>query len=255
MNRVLMFLFTISFASTLFAQNILVLKSGEKLNGKVERFRNDTLTFNFKGNKMQFKSSEIVSIYFDEKEISKAPSTVPEPFAEQKVEGKIAGVVTYYFNDNYGDKPDVGSKVLIIDALKVPDFKYSTVDSFLYANTYKNLYDSYAADRESKIPDNIIQIVKEYGVDTQAGFDALDNRTQKELNKIKFNNIIYCTKLVVDGNGTVSANVPPGKYYIVVASNNRTGRSMTEILGKIYFEKVEVKSGETSNFNAKFDLY
>lgn len=254
MNHVLMFLFTISFATTLFGQNILVLKSGEKLNGKVERFRNDTLIFNFKGNKMQFKSSEIVSIYFNEKEISKEQSTVFEPI-DQKAEGKIAGVVTYYFNENYGDKPDVGAKVLVIDALKVPDFKYSTVDSFMYANTYKNLYDSYAAERKSKIPDNVSKVVKEYGVDTKAGFDALDNRAEDELDKIRFSNIIYCTKLVVDGNGTFSANVPPRKYYVIVTSNNRTGRSMTEIMGKIYFEKVEVKSGGTSNFNAKFDLY
>ncbi len=55
----------------LFGQNTLVLKSGETMKGKVERFRSDTLTFNFKGNKIQFKSSEIVAIYFTEKDIGK----------------------------------------------------------------------------------------------------------------------------------------------------------------------------------------
>ncbi len=36
------------------------------MNGKVDRFKNDTLVFIYKGNKLQFKSSEISSVYFDD---------------------------------------------------------------------------------------------------------------------------------------------------------------------------------------------
>lgn len=252
MKYFLIFLFTTSFTATLFGQNVLILKSGEKLNGKVERFRNDTLTFNFKGNKMQFKSSEIASIYFDEKEIPKEqPTTL---VAVQEPEGKIAGVVTYYFNDNYGDKPDVGAKVLIINSLKVPDFHFATVDNFLKAKTYKLLYDSYVTMGQT--PNNSIkENVKAYGVETAEGFDALDKRAVNELDKIRFDNIFYCTKVVADGNGTFSVNVAPGKYYVYITSNNRRGKNITEILGKVNCKEIEVKSGQTSNLNAKFDLY
>ena len=251
MKHFLILLFTTSFIATIFGQNVLILKSGEKLNGKVERFRNDTLTFNFKGNKMQFKSSEIVSIYFDEKEIPKEQSTT---VTSRETEGKIAGVITYYFNDNYGDKPDVGAKVLIINSLKVPDFHFATVDSFLNANTYKLLYDSYIGMGQT--PDNSLkENLKAYGVESQEGFDALDKRAENELDKIKFENIIYCKKVVADGIGTFSVNVAPGKYYVYITSNNRSGQNTTEILGKVNCQEIEVKSGETSNIHAKFDLY
>lgn len=253
MKYILIFLFIVVFTSITFGQHTLVLKSGETMKGKVERFRNDSLTFNFKGNKIQFKSSEIVAVYFSEKDITKEQPTIPAPVITPKPEGKISGVVTYYFNDNYGDKPDVGAQVLIINSLNVPNFNYATVDSFRYANTYKILYSSYA--KRGKVPDDIKENVQKYGVETQEGFDALDNRAGDELNKIRFNNIIYCTKVSVDGNGTFSANVEPGKYYVYITSNNRKGRNMTEVMGKVNCKEVVVKSGETSNVNAKFDLY
>ena len=84
------------------------------------------------------------------------------------------------------------------------------------------------------------------GVETQEGFDALDNRAGDELNKIRFNNIIYCTKVSVDGNGVFSANVEPGKYYVYITSNNRKSRNMTEVMRKVNCKEVIVKSGETS---------
>lgn len=251
------FLLTLTFfiSCTLTAQNILVLKSGEKLKGKVEKFQKDTLTFKFMGNKMLFKSSEISSIYFDEKGISEEhPNSLKQNVVQQKQEGKIAGVVTYFFNDNYGDKPDVGAEILIINSSEVPNFHLSTVDSFGHAYAYKILYNSYAKRGES-VPKYIADEVVSYGVDGKDGFDDLDNRTLNELYKIKFEKIIYCTKLIVDGNGTFSSNLPVGKYYVYITSNNRKGDSQTEIMGKIYCKEVVVKTGEISNVNAKFDLY
>ena len=32
-------------------------------------------------------------------------------------QSEISGTVTYYFNDNYGDKPDVGAKVFLVDSI------------------------------------------------------------------------------------------------------------------------------------------
>lgn len=234
-------------------QNVLFLKSGEKLNGKVEKFAKDTLTFTFKGNKMQFKSSEIISVYFDEKKIPSEEVPKKTEVVEVKQEGKITGVVTFYFNRNYGDKPDVGAEILIINSTNVPDFHLETVDSFRYASSYKSLYNSYAS--RGAVPSDITANVKAYGVDTEQGYDAFDKRVGNELNKIRFTNIIYCTKVVVDGNGTYSASLPPGNYYVYITSNNRKGNSMTEIMGKIYCKEVTVKSGGTSNVNANFDQY
>lgn len=254
--RLFSFLFlAVTVGHTLFGQNVVILKSGEKLNGKVERYNKDTLTFSFKGNKMQFKSSEIVSIYFDEKAIDKEKPNPTTIVSEQKGPGSITGVVTYYYNSTYGDKPDIGAEILIIDVNDAKDFKYLTVDSFTYSSTYKALYDSYAKEGKPKIPDNISKEVKRYGVNTNEGFDALDKRAKNELDKIQFKNIIYCTKLTVDGNGNFSANVPAGSYYVYIKSNNRKRNSLTEVMGKVSCQKITVRSDETSNVNVKFDIY
>jgi hypothetical protein len=42
-----------------------------------------------------------------------SPATVHS--ASDAAGGKIAGVLTYYFNDNYGSKPDVGAEVYLLD--------------------------------------------------------------------------------------------------------------------------------------------
>ena len=145
MKQLLLFSLVFFISCELAAQNVLVLKSGEKMKGKVEKFLKDTLTFKFKGNKMLFKSSEISSSYFDEKDIPEEQPNSLSQNIEQKQEGKITGVVTYFFNDNYGDKPDVGAKILIINSSEVPNFHLSTVDSFRDASTYKALYNSYGS--------------------------------------------------------------------------------------------------------------
>ncbi|MEO5990932.1 MAG: hypothetical protein ABIP68_04795 [Ferruginibacter sp.] len=253
MKYVLIFIIIIGLNSRAIGQNTLILKSGETMKGKIERFSNDTLTFNFKGNRMKLKSSEILAVYFIEKDITNEKSTTSATLSAPKLEGKISGVITYFFNDNIGDKPDVGSEILIINSAKVPNFNFSTVDSFRYAKTYKTLYFSYA--KRGKVPDDIREKVQKYGVETEEGFDALDNRARDELVKIRFENITYCTKVVVDGNGTFSANLESGKYYVYITSNNRKGKNMTEVMGKVYCQEVVVRSGETTNVNTKFDLY
>lgn len=34
----------------------------------------------------------------------------------KKEPGKVSGVITYYFNENFGNKPDVGSKIYFLSA-------------------------------------------------------------------------------------------------------------------------------------------
>ncbi len=51
---------------TLNAQHTLILRSGEKMTGEVRSLADGMVKFNFKGNDMQFKVSEISSINFEE---------------------------------------------------------------------------------------------------------------------------------------------------------------------------------------------
>ena len=48
------------------AQHTVVLKSGESMKGEIVSINSGTLVFNFKGNAMTFKTSELSVIYFEE---------------------------------------------------------------------------------------------------------------------------------------------------------------------------------------------
>jgi len=46
----------------------------------------------------------------------------------------VHGVVTYYFNDNYGYKPDVGSDVWLVDTLQAHGFDKWAIERYMQAS-------------------------------------------------------------------------------------------------------------------------
>ena len=201
---------------------------------------------------MLFKSKDISTLHFDETaQIKVEINDSLKQVVEKIKEGQISGVITYFFNDNYGDKPDIGAQVFIIDTLQIKNFNVNTVDSFYYGKTYRSLYEFYnAKGKKRKMPDNILEQVKKYGVESKEQYESLDYRTAKELMKIKNSNAL---KLVVDGNGKITSAIRPGIYYVLIISNNRKNISVTEISGKYKLEILKIKSEETNNFSTNFD--
>tara|TARA_B110000037_G_scaffold150066_1_gene169288 strand:- start:1118 stop:1546 length:429 start_codon:yes stop_codon:yes gene_type:complete len=53
---------------------------------------------------------------------------------------KISGVITYYFNEYKGYKPDIGASVILIDSSKVTGFNYKLYEKFYYGKSYQDLY-------------------------------------------------------------------------------------------------------------------
>lgn len=250
-KTILLFALSLILSNLSFGQNILFLKNGDKMNGKLEGFKNDTIIFKIQGNKLKFKTSDIVSIYFDEKlaplDLSKTTKTNE---IKPAIQGSIFGVVTYFFNKNYGDKPDVGAEVYIADSIKITDFNLATVDSFHYASFYKNIYLDYKS--MGKVPDNIMEQVKKYNLEDKLAFDSLDKSAATNIFKIKYAKDVM--KTVVDGSGNYSVKLKPGTYYVYIKSNNREGISMTEISGKVKCQKVIVKDGEDTNMSCNFGI-
>lgn len=250
-KTVLLLALSLILSNLSFSQNVLFLKKGDKMNGKLEGFKNDTVIFKIQGNKLKFKTSDILSIYFDEK---LAPTDLIKTTKTNEIiparQGSIFGVVTYYFNKNYGDKPDVGAEVYIIDSVKVPDFNLSVVDSFYYATFYKNLYLEYKS--MGKVPDNIMKEVEKYHLDDKQAIDSLDKSASTNIFKILYSDDVM--KTVVDGIGNYSVKLKPGTYYVHIKSNNRKGMSMTEVMGKVKCEKVVVKDGGDINVSYNFGL-
>jgi hypothetical protein len=54
------------------------------------------------------------------------------PKAPDKQTGGIGGVITYYFNANFGDKPDTGAKVLLVQGeVMIPKTSFLEVDTVI----------------------------------------------------------------------------------------------------------------------------
>lgn len=69
------------------AQHVLVLKSGEKMNGEVKSLSEGVIKFMFKGNEMSFKVSEVSSVIFD--------SSVPATSKTSEATGTTTKGVSY----------------------------------------------------------------------------------------------------------------------------------------------------------------
>jgi hypothetical protein len=56
------------------AQHTVILRTGEKMNGKVQSFTNGIIVFDFKGNTMKLKEQEVASIVFSGDGATATPS-------------------------------------------------------------------------------------------------------------------------------------------------------------------------------------
>lgn len=253
-KTILLIMLSLILSNLSFGQNILFLKSGDKMNGKLEGCNNDSIIFKFQGNKLKFKTSDIISIYFDEKlatlDLSKSTKTNE---INQVIQGSLSGVITYFFNKNYKNKPDLGAEVFIADTTKIADLNLVAIDSFITASFYKNIYLTYKSmGRNVKIPDDIIEKIKEFKLEDDLVIDSLDERAYTNISKVT--NAKDVIKTVVDGNGNYSIKLKTGTYYVYIKSNNRNGASINEIDGKILFKKIIVKNGEDTNLSYNFEL-
>lgn len=248
------FFFALTFIVNLtFGQNVLYLKNGDKINGKFEGYKKDTIIFNLQGNKIKYSSKAVSAIYFDQLIAPKNITNLNElDKAESKQEGKIYGVITYFFNKNYGDKPDVGAKVFIVDSSKVKDFDISLLDTFHYGNSYRQMYLFYKSIK-MKVPIELMIQVRKYNVENKNSFDSLDYRAFQSIIE-KIENSKYVKEIVIDGVGNYSLNVLPGTYYVCFKSNNRKSSNVTESDGKVRCFKAIVKDGDDTNVSYNFEL-
>lgn len=138
---------------------------------------------------------------------------------------KIHGVVTYYFNEYQGDKPDIGAKVYVIDSAKC---KFDKDVAFKY---------------------DLASISHKAG---ESDFDSADihNATNNSL-VMQSESAITTT---VDGAGNYSLDVKPGTYYIMIQSRGRNRTSVSEVLGKVYYTIERTSAGQTSDVSHRFPM-
>src|SRR6185295_4097510 len=76
--------------SNVYAQDILLLKTGEKIPGTMQSMNNGMISFQAKGNLMKFKTNEVTSITFSNRDDNAAGSVSKVPGEKQIMSGSYS---------------------------------------------------------------------------------------------------------------------------------------------------------------------
>lgn len=153
----------------------------------------------------------------------------------------LKGVVMYFFNDNFGDKPDIGSEVYLLKGNSAP---FKKVQECFYTDYLKTKEECKHLFEELKNTDE--ELSKVFVVmpkDLRKRRKALKKAIEVNINKILAIDYMQepCMELilesikhnfddgaafeVVDGNGTFTfGNLEFGKYALYIKSKQRRGR-------------------------------
>lgn len=190
----------------------------------------------------------------------------------KKPDGKVSGVITYFFNKNYGDKADVGAKIYI---LSCDDIDTSKVKNIITFNNTKRSSDVFHS-QQSLVYEELVKVLGEelaksqmetdksieemdrnnlalYGIKTEEDFNKVDKLANDEIQNFRMEKNVK--EFVADGNGNFSTMLPEGNYYILVESNHReNSMTTTELLHQIYFTKIKVSEEKEVTVNENFTL-
>lgn len=146
---------------------------------------------------------------------------------------EVEGVVTYFFNDNLGNKADTGSNVFLraakySDTINNTFAKQRYYEIIVNANSMTSRFIKKTPDREAEL---------------KSATDSL--KLYRKLNKafIQENKDVFF-KATVDGHGRYKSKVPEGLYEIIVFSKNRSGRQLNRF--------VEIEKGTPMNLDFEF---
>jgi hypothetical protein len=146
----------------------------------------------------------------------------------------LKGVVLYYFNANYGDKPDAGAQAYLL----TPELSKRlgiTMSSYFNYRLLNVKYD--AAGLLIKPEKRLSSEEKKLKEDLKLSADSLlKKQFQLETEKIPF--------VTADGNGVFTKNLLPGKYLVLVKSSHRKGDTVAEINGQLILKEVEMKDDD-----------
>ena len=140
---------------------------------------------------------------------------------------KIKGVVSYYFNEYQGDKPDLGATVYAVDSSKCLNFNNEIAFSYELAS-----------------------IKMDYSEDTS--FAGIDKKNA--LNNIEIIHSEFVNSTTVDATGNYSLELPPGVYYVLIKSKGRNGLTMTDLMGCVYYIKIHLTHDQPMEISHNFPL-
>jgi hypothetical protein len=135
-------------------------------------------------------------------------------------QSKVSGVVTYFFNHNFGQKPDVGAEIYFLEKGEndLFDFTVNWTSSKVSPNHRENIskISTWQLEilkgnlNEKFIADSLFQIENSEAIDRENAINYF-----KSLMK---NDQLKCT---ANGNGEFNISLPKGHYYVLVVFSHR----------------------------------
>ena len=248
MKKLIFFFFSIYNIVYLGSQNLIKFKNGEQIKANILSLNDSIVNVDYRGGVLLIKRNEISSIDFENK-----------VFNEKKTDkfGILKGVVTYFFNDNLGDKPDVGAEIRIIDVKKIngPNNNIDTAlmkDFTFVKHCRQSIYEDF---RKSKPLDSFcLKYVKKYKALTKEEWRNYCGIVYSNLLSMETVFNLEVISLTVDGSGNFYKKLKPGRYAILSISKGRSEHNVAENLGKIQFNIIEIKEDEEEVLSFRFDL-
>lgn len=159
---------------------------------------------------------------------------------------EVNGVVTYFYNKFFGNRPDVGAtvKLIKVEDLDTTKFNHTAYSYYKWnrsaAAAYWEFYNKYGQSEADRSIGKIYDFQKANWDNYDAICDTL-GAVQLELAMI-FNETDknYNYEAVVDGTGAFKLIVPYGEYYAYIKSENRKGIFMPEMVARFELRKIKI---------------
>lgn len=143
----------------------------------------------------------------------------------------LQGTVQYKHNDYIGYKIDVGSEIYVYPLEKFSQI-YTLWQEYEKLVKYKMRYLEY---KEYNISDANRRSLSSFSTEKEARLDSIESQLLSEYIKAKDE---YVNLSLIDNSGKYSMSLPYGEYIVVFKSKNRTRPTLFELLGRLYFEKI-----------------
>lgn len=157
---------------------------------------------------------------------------------------EVNGVVTYFYNKFFGNRPDVGAIVRLIKAEDLDSTKFNHAAYSYYkwnrsaAAAYWEFYSQYGQSEADRAIGSIYNFQKANWDNFDAICDTLAVVQIHLAEILDETNKKYHYEAVVDGTGSFKMTVPYGTYYAYITSENRKGIFMPEMIARFELRKI-----------------
>lgn len=148
--------------------------------------------------------------------------------------GEVAGSVSYYFNENFGNRPDVGAHIYLfkIDATAKPRSDWKEMQEYARLKMQSAIGSSQASD----------------------AYRRMGNDTNFVRRILAFEASSNTEKLDADGSGAFRTRLPVGHYGAIVVSAHREALVVAEAIGQLDFEEFDVEADGQANLAINFSI-